>query len=170
VLSLVSAPVRAGVPPGRALQAARTTVRDGAWGALLAELVEQALAGAPLAPVWSRWSERLGSAELSFVGQAWGLSERTGAPLADALDSAVAVLEARRRSRERLAAAVAGPRASMAVLCLLPLSGPLVGLACGIGVRELYLGTPAAALSLVTGLVLAGFALWWSRRILRGAA
>jgi tight adherence protein B len=58
----------------------------------------------------------------------------------------------------------------MAVLCLLPLSGPLVGLACGIGVRELYLGTPAAALSLVTGLVLAGFALWWSRRILRGAA
>jgi tight adherence protein B len=103
---------------------------------------------------------------MAFVARAWALSERTGAPLADAIDTAVEVLRDRRRAEERLAAAGAGPRASMAVLCLLPLSGPVVGLACGVGPRQLYLGSPAATASALTGLALAGLAVWWSRRLL----
>jgi tight adherence protein B len=165
LLSLVAAPVRAGVPPGQALEAARAASGHGVWDPVLVDLAGQAARGEVLGPVWAQWADRCTSPELAFVGQAWTLSEQTGAPLADALTSAVEVLEERRRSRERLASAVAGPRASMAVLCLLPLSGPVVGLACGIGIRDLYLGSPAATASLLTGVSLAAFALWWSRRI-----
>jgi tight adherence protein B len=58
----------------------------------------------------------------------------------------------------------------MTVLALLPLSGPVVGLACGVGPRELYLSSRAGSLSLVVGAVWAAVAWWWARRIVRGAS
>ena len=128
------------------------------------------VAGEPVSTTWLSHGHRLDSDALRFVGQAWALSERTGAPLADALAASEEVLRARVRSRERLASAAAGPRASMGVLTLLPLSGPVVGLACGIGPWQLYFSTTWATTSLVVGVGFAMLGWWWSRAILERAA
>jgi tight adherence protein B len=171
LVAVLAAPLRAGVVPAAALAAAESNLVDNpALARLVRELVEATLSGGSAAEVWLRHADAHGSTDLRFVGQAWALSERAGAPLADALDSCEEVLRARERGRARVASAAAGPRASMAVLCLLPASGPLVGAAVGIGPASLYFSTPAATGSLVLGLVLAAGAWWWSRRILARVA
>lgn len=166
LVAAIAAPLRAGVVPAAALAAAEPSFRDDpALAPLLRELVETTRVGASAAEVWLRHAESHRSRDLRFVGQAWALSERTGAPLADALASCEGVLRARGRGRERLASAAAGPRASMALLCLLPASGPFVGAAVGVDPGALYFSSPAATGSLALGLVLAAGAWWWSRRI-----
>jgi tight adherence protein B len=170
LLALVGGPLRAGAPAVVALATARSALGPGPLDSLVADLVSTGDRAEPLAPVWSQWAERLASDELRFVARAWALTEDTGAPLADALETSLDVVRARRRAADRVASAAAGPRASMFVLMLLPLSGPLVGLACGIDPRSLYLSSPAAAGSLLVGLGLAVLARWWSARILARAA
>jgi tight adherence protein B len=153
-----------------ALDAARVAQGPGPFAGLVDDLVTAGNRAEPLAPVWQVWGDRLDSDDLRFVARAWELTEHTGSPLADALATSLAVVRARRRAADRVASAAAGPRASMLVLVLLPLSGPFVGLACGIDPRTLYLSSPAATGSLVAGLVLAVLARWWSARILARAA
>ena len=171
LVATIAAPLRAGVAPSVALAAAAPRcTHDPVLGPLLRELVEATSTGTSAAAVWLRHAESHGSADLHFVGQAWGLSELTGAPLADALASGEEVLRARARGRDRVASAAAGPRASMAVLCLLPASGPVVGAAVGVDPRSLYFSSPLATASLLLGLVLAAGAWWWSRLILGRAA
>jgi tight adherence protein B len=133
------------------------------------DLVRSVEAGENLSAVWLRHADTLCSGDLRFVGQAWRLTELTGAPLASALGAAEAVLRSRERSRLGLNAAVAGPRASMAVLTLLPLCGPLVGLAFGVGPRQLYLSSVAATASLVIGAFIGLVAWLWSRTIVQRA-
>ena len=171
LVAAIAAPLRAGVAPSVALAAAEPTcTHDPALAPLLRDLVEATSTGTSPAEVWLRHADTQRSPDLRFVGQAWALSERTGAPLADALASGEEVLRARARGRERVASAAAGPRASMAVLCLLPASGPVVGAAVGVDPGSLYFSSPVATASLVLGMVLAAGAWWWSRRILGRAA
>lgn len=169
-LALMAAPIRIGVPPAMAVRVAIDAASEaGPLGPVYDDLVRAVEAGENLSTVWLHHADALRSSDLRFVGQAWRLTELTGAPLASALAAAEAVLRGRERSRLGLSAAVAGPRASMAVLTLLPLCGPLVGLAFGIGPRELYLSSIPATASLVIG-VACGLAAWaWSRRIVQRA-
>jgi tight adherence protein B len=169
-IALLIGPLRRGVPPATALRAAVDAV--GVRGVLrqsFADLLDAAGRGDALADVWLRQAEALDSADLRFVAQAWRLTERTGAPLAQALESAEEVLRERRVSRERLAAMTAGPRASMAVLTALPLAGPMVVAAFGFGPVALYLSSPIAMASVVVGLVLALLGWWGSRVIIEQA-
>ena len=169
LLSLLAAPLRVGVSPASSIAAAATAVADDrVVGELTARLVDAGRTGDDVSEVWRGYEA--GGEAAAFVARAWALSERTGAPLADALGAAEQVLRARQRTRQRLASAAAGPRASMMVLTLLPLSGPVVGLACGVAPRELYLQSPLALASLGLGLVLAFVAWSWSRAILGRAA
>ena len=169
-VALVAAPLRSGVPPAGAVRAAAEALEpDAALAAPMRELCEAAASGDSLAKVWLHHAEVLDGADLRFVGQAWLLSERTGAPLAEALARAEEVLRSRHRAQERVASAAAGPRASMAVLAVLPLTGPLMGLAFGLGPTDLYLGSPASTVSLGVGVALALLAWWWSRRIVAAA-
>lgn len=171
LVAALAAPLRSGVSPAVAIAAAAPTLRDDETLApLLHDLSLAAEGGAPLAAVWLRHALRHDSPDLSFIGRAWALSELTGAPLADALDCAEQALRSRSRSRERLAAAAAGPRASMAVLCLLPASGPVVGWVMGVDPLTLYFSSPVATASLVVGVTLGVGAWRWSRRILRRAS
>ena len=169
LLALVAAPLRAGVSPSSSVAAAASAVAgDPVVGDLTRRLAAAGRAGDDVAEVWRGYGP--GGDAAAFVARAWALSERTGAPLADALGAAEQVLRARRRTRQRLDSAAAGPRASMVVLALLPLSGPVVGLACGISLRELFLQSPLALASLGLGLLLAGVAWTWSRAILARAS
>ena len=170
LVAALAAPLRAGVPPTAALSAAAPTFRDvPVLGPLLDDLCDAATRGAPLAEIWLAHARGLHSADLSFIGRAWALSELTGAPLADALACSEQVLRARARARHRLASATAGPKASMAVLCLLPASGPVVGAVMGVDPVTLYFSSPVGTGSLVLGVAL-GLAAWGcSRHILRRA-
>ena len=169
-LSLLAAPLRAGATPALALVTVARAMSPGPeLRALLVDLVSAEPAGSGLTTVWVRHAERLGSEDLRFVARAWQLTERTGAPLAEALVSVERVLRTRQRARERVATAAAGPRSSMAVLVALPCAGPLVGLAFGVGPVALYLSSPAALASAVLGLVLGLLAWMWARRIISTA-
>lgn len=171
LLGLVAAPLRAGVPATTSVAAAGAAVEDDPLlGPLVLDILATGASGEQVSATWLSHAGQLDSEALRFVGQAWALSERTGAPLADALRSSEQVLRARTRSRQRLTSAAAGPRASMGVLALLPLSGPVVGLACGISPVELYLSTAWSTASLVIGIGFATFGWWWSRTILERAA
>ena len=170
LLALMSAPIRIGVPPATAVRVAiESAPAVGPLRGVYDDLVRNVETGESLADVWLHHAEVLRSGDLRLVGQAWRLTELTGAPLAGALVAAEEVLRGRERSRLSLAAAVAGPRASMAVLTLLPLCGPFVGLAFGIGPRELYFSSAAATASLAVGVAMGLLAWVWSRRIVRRA-
>lgn len=158
---------------GRSRRGGRTTDLDPIPRAdidrLVGALLDASDRAEPTSPVWAAWAERSASAELALVAAAWRLSETTGAPLASAVDRAVRGLLDARARRGKVAVAVAGPRATVTVLTLLPLTGPLFGLACGIDPAALYLGSPIATASAVLGLVLVWAGRVWCTRIVRTA-
>jgi tight adherence protein B len=169
-LSLLAAALRVGTTPALALVTVARAMSPGPeLRALLVDLAAADPGDSGSTAVWLRHAERLDSEDLRFVGRAWQLTERTGAPLAEALVSVERVLRTRQRARERLATAAAGPRSSMAVLVALPCAGPLVGLAFGVGPVALYLSSAAALASAVLGVVLGLLAWVWARRIIGGA-
>ena len=136
---------------------------------LVGALLDASDRAAPTSPVWGDWATRSASPELALVAAAWRLSETTGAPLASAVDRAVRGLLDARSRRSKVAVAVAGPRATVSVLTLLPLTGPLFGLACGIDPATLYLGSPIATLSVVLGIFLVWVGRVWCTRMVRRA-
>ncbi|WP_020145205.1 type II secretion system F family protein [Terracoccus sp. 273MFTsu3.1] len=136
---------------------------------LVGSLLDASDRAEPTSPVWAEWAARSASPELALVAAAWRLSETTGAPLASAVDRAVGGLLDARARRGKVAVAVAGPRATVTVLTLLPLTGPLFGLACGIDPATLYLGSPIATASVVAGLLLVWAGRVWCSRMVRRA-
>jgi len=106
-----------------------------------------------------------GSPLTGVVGQAHDLSTSAGVPLADAWAAAAAVLREHEALRRKVAVALAGPRATMRVLTLLPLAGPLVGLVFGIDPWHLYVGSPLAITCMVLGLGLMFLGRWWCTRL-----
>ncbi|WP_076260233.1 type II secretion system F family protein [Intrasporangium flavum] len=193
LLSGIGAGLEAGLPPVRAVELAATSVvgadalahvsRAGAGAAtppapgslpavagLAGDLVRAGRLVRPASAVWDDWALKSGSDELAFVAAAWRLSERTGAPLAAAVERAARGLRDVRRRRGRVAAAVAGPRATVSVLTALPLAGPLLGMACGVDPRTLYLGSPLSTAAVVLGAGLAVLGRWWCARMVRAVA
>lgn len=125
--------------------------------------------GETAADIWERWARQARSDDLAFVASAWRLSETVGAPLAEAVDRAASQLRSGLSRRRRLAAAIAGPRATVTVLTVLPLSGPVFGLACGLSPGAMYLSTGLATGSALLGGALILLGRWWCTRIVRAA-
>jgi tight adherence protein B len=117
----------------------------------------QAAAGAP------------GGAGLRSLARGFGLSDALGAPLAPTVSALVLMLRQRHADAERAATAAAGPRASMRLLALLPLAGPVVGWVFGISPASLYAGSAPATASLAVGLGLAAAGWWWGRALVARA-
>lgn len=170
VLDALAPALRAGLAPVAALGCLDFSVgRSPRVSALLTHLIEAAELGEPLAPVWMRQARDIGSVELALIGRAWALSESLGAPLADCVAMAADLVRQRTAREQRLAVAIAGPRATTTVLSLLPLGGPGVALLLGITPSELY-STAAAFASVLVGLVLLAVGRWWCARMVRGLA
>jgi len=138
--------------------------------ALAAGMASAAADGAALGPLWREAAESADSAELLLLAHAWSLTEDMGAPLAQAVRTTVGMLEARIAHQRRLAAAVAGAKATVNVLTVLPIAGPLLALALGIGPSELYGGSGLTQASLALGLCLAGVGRWWVHRMVQAVA
>ena len=172
LLEGIAPALEAGLPPAvgvRLSGAALGSTVDPGIRAFVGELADVCERGSPIAPVWQSWAARTGSADLSFVAAAWQLSERTGAPLAEAVQRAVvSVRESRERAR-RVNVAVAGPRATVMVLTVLPLTGPVFGMACGVPPTELYLSNPIGTVSAVVGVLLIWAGRLWCRRLVDSA-
>ncbi len=131
------------------------------------EALDQAAArGEALAPVWFASAEALRSDDLRLVAAAWTLCDTLGSPLAPTVATVSDVVRRRRSVRQRIAAALAGPRATMRVLIALPLSGPFVALAVGVSPGDLYT-EPAGALSLGVGLAVLLLGRLWAGRMIR---
>lgn len=152
VLDQLAAALRAGLPPGEALAMALTggspVVREA-----LTVVLEAARDGRPCAPAWARVARSTPGPQVELLARSWAVSERLGAPLADAVDSASRALRSRRDLDSRVETATAGARTTAAILTLLPVAGIGLALLMGIGPSTLY-GSWPAVLSLLAGLLL----------------
>lgn len=117
----------------------------------------------------SRLDPDMVTAGIDMLAAAWAVSDRSGAPLADALDRADAHLRSRERQRQLVTAQLAGPRATATLLAGLPVLG--LGLAAGSGGQPLAIlfGTRIGQAALLAGAVLQAIGTLWSMRIIRSA-
>lgn len=158
-LRTVVAELRAGAPPAAAAEAAAADAP-----AHIANLMRSLAASA-------RYGDELAIGDSSpmhrQLTRAWSLSRRHGLPLADLLDAVRRDVAAGARFLARADAHMSGPRASSAVLAVLPGLGLLLGQAIGARPLHVLTGTSTGQLLLVVGgaLILAGVA--WSARLTR---
>lgn len=158
VCRAVAAELRAGAPPPLALARAA----DEAPAAVAGHLRVAAAAGR--LGLGGEDEPPPGAERLRAVATLWAVAGDAGAGLADGLDRLAEALAAEQRQRADVAAQLAGPRASAAVLAGLPVFG--LALAGSLGAQPLrFLATPAglACAGLAAALDVAG--VWWVRRI-----
>jgi tight adherence protein B len=158
-----AAELRTGAPPSLALARAAADAPP----PLAAHLRRLTHDVAPAPP--AEWAALPGAEPLRALGALWSVAADAGHGLADGLDRLAASLAAEQRRRADVAAQLAGPRASAAVLAALPLCG--LALAGSLGARPVpfLLGTPYGLACLVAGLALDAAGVWWVRRITRAA-
>ena len=174
LLGAVAAALEAGMAPALALRMAADSRSDSGrpdpLTSLARGMASAAAEGTPLGPLWRAAADSAGSAELLLLAHAWSLTEEMGAPLAQAIRTTAGLLEARVAHERRLASAVAGARATVNLLTVLPVAGPLLALVLGIGPVELFGGSRLTQGSLAIGLCLASVGRWWVRRMVRTVA
>lgn len=164
-LAALVAALDAGLPTRRAVM-----VVCGRSTGPLSRAVGQAAAGAQ--PVGEALAARADQDEipgLRVVAAAWGLHDRHGVVLAEGLRTAAQLVADDADQRRRVAAAGAGPRATVRLISALPVAGPLAGWCVGLGPFGMY-ANPLALISLAVGLVAMAAGRLWSRRILASTA
>jgi len=174
LLEAIAPALEAGMAPASALRFV-ADARSGSGGVdplaeLVAGMASAAADGATLGPLWREAAESADSAELLFLAQAWSLTEDLGVPLARAVRTTAGLVEARIAQERRLTGAVAGAKATVNVLTVLPVGGPLLALVLGIGPGELYGGSRLTQGALLLGLCLAGLGRWWVHRMVGAVA
>ena len=99
----------------------------------------------------------------------WRVCNATGSGIAAAVDRLEQALRAEQEQRRAVDAELAGPRASAALLAVLPAAG--VGLAAGLGADPVHvlLYTPLGLVALAVGLGLDLLGLWWTGRLVEAA-
>ena len=174
LLEAIAPALEAGMAPASALRIAADSRCDPGCpdelDVLVRAMASSSADGSKLGPLWRQASKSAGSAELLLLAQAWSLTEDLGAPLAQAVRTTAGLLEARIAHERRLIAAVAGARATVNVLTVLPVGGPLLALVLGIGPGELYGSSRLTQGSLALGLCLAFIGRWWVARMVRAVA
>lgn len=168
IVSALGPGLRAGLTPVAVVEVLAESDGSAAAGSasLAARLVDAAGAGLSWGEVWAEEAQRHCSPPLRVLAQAWSLSEQAGAPLAVTSESVARMLRASLARRRRLAAALAGPRATMRLLTLLPLAGPVLALSVGADLGVVY-GSAAAQASVAAGLALVAAGRLWVSAMVR---
>ncbi|HEU0131075.1 MAG TPA: type II secretion system F family protein [Mycobacteriales bacterium] len=156
-----AAELRAGAPPPEAFARAAADAPPA-----LAAALRRAAALGPAAP----WPDLPGGERLAAVAALWRVAADAGSGLADGLDRLADALAGDERLRAEVAAQLAGPRTSAAVLAALPLGG--IALAAALGARPVtfLLRTPPGLACLLAGAALDATGVWWVRRLTARAA
>ncbi|HYO84996.1 MAG TPA: type II secretion system F family protein [Dermatophilaceae bacterium] len=166
VLDQVATALRAGVSPGAALAAlSRTGSVPPRMCDLVDDLVGGAQTGEPLGPTWRSWAVRLPGSGLNLLAQAWVVSEDTGAPLAESVASAVRMVRAERDQHRLVATTLAQARATISVLTVLPLGGPLLAFAVGVDPASMLAAPGPTLVSVAAGVALLVAGRQWVRRL-----
>ena len=163
--TFVAGEVRAGLPPEQALLAAEGCGLRAAGPAVSAA----ARYGGDVPAALRSAAARPGAEGLRGVAACWQVAREGGSTLADGLERVAAALNAERDQRAEVHAQLAGPRATAAVLTLLPLFGLLLGTAMGVAPLRVLLHTPAGLACLAAGCALEAAGLAWVTRLVRGA-
>lgn len=135
----------------------------------LEPVIEACQAGRPVGPVWQSLAHRREDPDLATLARAWTISERLGAPLADAVAAAAQVSRSRTALRAAIRSATAGAKVTSTLLTLLPLGGIVMAAVLGINPVALY-SHPLALLALVVGVSLLVFGRWWVAQMIRTVA
>lgn len=161
--------LRAGAHPTTALRGAATDPEP-ASAVLLPAATAAALGDGVPAALEAEAARRPELArDLRLVAGAWALAERHGVPLADLLAGVHADLRWRLAHAGRVGAALAGPRATTAVLTALPVLGILLGELVGAGPLQVLRSGVLGQVLVVSGVGLAATGAAWARAVLRSA-
>lgn len=167
----LAAELRAGRAPAQALGVAASLAR-GPFRAALEAAAAAAGWGADVPTALLGGSARATSVPEVLRGLAacWQVCATAGSGLAASVERLADGLRARQSQERAVSAALAGPRASAALLAGLPLVG--IALAAGLGAHPVHvlLHTSLGAGCLLVGVALDGLGLWWTGRIVARAA
>lgn len=148
--------LRAGYPPGRALDAVARA------SPLLAEVAAHRRVGGEVADALRAASSRRGAAGLAQLAASWTIAERTGAAMATSLDDLATNLAAERDLARTVTTEVAAARLTGRLLGLLPVVGIGLGYAVGGDPIGYLTGSPVGLGCLTIGAGLAAAGLVWS--------
>lgn len=110
-----------------------------------------------------------GDSEMVMIAQAWQLTTELGVPIGSVLARVDDDVHARRTQRRAVAAALAGPRSSGALLAGLPVLGVLLGVAMGARPVHVLFDTAAGRLLLCAGVLLDALGLAWTTGLISSA-
>ncbi len=166
----------AGLPPVRVW--AVLASRPGPHAAVSRDVLPWLEAGVPagraLAAVVARAPALDGDAQervgVTCLAVALDACEQAGAPLAPALAGLAAALRAEEDARHDREAALAAPRATAAVMTVLPGVGLALGFALGVNPAAVLLGTVPGRVCLALGCCSWAAGRWWTRRLTDRAA
>jgi tight adherence protein B len=166
---VLAAELGAGRAPADALAAAaevaagpaREALRAAAAAAGAGENVGSTLAGAAPASAVAPL--------LRALGACWGVCATSGSGLAAAVQRLEEGLRADQAQRRAVDAELAGPRATAALLAVLPGIGLLMAAGLGADPLHVLLGTPLGLACLAVGLTLDGLGVLWTARLVEQA-
>ncbi len=168
-LGVLAGELRAGRPPGTALDIAAGVAVGASRAALRAAARAGPLGADPAAVLRAEASGAAAPDVLLGLATCWQVCAGTGTSLARAVTVLSDAVAAQQGQRREIEAELAGPRATSALLSVLPLAG--IGLAAALGAHPLHvlLHTPLGVACLFGALVLDALGLWWTALIVRGA-
>ena len=155
--------LRAGRPVGAALSAAASQLP--VLGPSVSAVAQAAQLGGDVPVELRVAASQPGCARLGTVAAAWEASSATGARMADVLDGVGAAFDADDQVGAELDALLAGPRATVVVLALLPLGALALGSGIGAHPLQVLLHTPVGSAALAGAAVLDGLGLIWLRTV-----
>ena len=164
----LAAELRAGRTPAEALAAAAEVAAGPCRAALLAASGTARLGGDTAAAL--RPPEGTAVPEvLRALSACWAVCAASGSGLAAAVERLEEGLRADQAQRRAVDAELAGPRATAALLAVLPGAGLLLAAGLGANPLSVLLATPVGLLCLTGGLLLDGLGLWWTGRLVARA-
>ncbi len=164
-LEAVIGELRVGAHPSAAAEVAAQEARGAAARAFAVSAARSRLGGSGADGL--RDPDSIVDAELARIADAWQVAEQHGLALAELLAAARADLLGRIRFRTRTTAALAGARATAAVLAGLPLLGIGLGQLMGAAPLHVLLSPGAGTVLLPLGAALACLGLLWTDAITR---